>query len=102
MVFPDTVFYKDGVAQEIIKTDPDTGLITSVKQESKLTWEKVTQNIITVVRDRRRFVKKANKLMHQEQAPEVVPIIAVPDLVVVRYHADSAYQTRVANEREFS
>jgi hypothetical protein len=59
ILFPDTAFYKDGVALELIKTDPDTGLLTSVKQESKLTWEKITQSFITVVRDRRRFVKKA-------------------------------------------
>ena len=41
VLFPDTVFFENGVAQAILQTNPATGLLQSITQESKLERDKI-------------------------------------------------------------
>lgn len=58
-MFPDSVFLTNGVFAELIKTDVDTGLLQSVKTESKLTPEVIIRTLITAVKDRRKYINKS-------------------------------------------
>lgn len=57
MVYPDTVFYKDGVTDMIIKTD-NNGFLTLVKEPNKLTAEVIRNSFVSIVGKRRKYTNK--------------------------------------------
>ncbi len=88
LMFPDSVFLKNGQFIEMIKTDVDTGLLVSIKQESKLHPEVLIRTLTKAVKDRRRYV---NKSKSTEQN------FNYSDMAVVRYtHSD-----KIASQEEF-
>lgn len=58
LLFPETVFYNNGICIDLVKTDAETGLLLSIKTESKLTPEVIRNQFVTVVRERRKFVNR--------------------------------------------
>lgn len=88
LMFPDSVFLKEGVFTELIKTDLDSGLLVSVKQESKLHPEVLIRTLTKAVKDRRRFVNKS-KVFEQN--------FSYADMAVVRY----TNSDKIASQEEF-
>jgi hypothetical protein len=56
--FPETAFYRRGVAVEMIKTDAQSHLLVSIKQESKLTQDNIRFTLIQATRDRRKYINR--------------------------------------------
>jgi hypothetical protein len=56
--FPETCFYQEGVAVEVIKTDFSSGRLVSIKQENRLTAEQIRNHFVSVVRERRKAVNR--------------------------------------------
>ena len=54
-MFPDSIFVTNGVFTELVKTDVDTGLLQSIKAESKLTPEVIIRTLTAAVKDRRKY-----------------------------------------------
>lgn len=60
----ETVFYHNGQAAELIRTDPKTGLLTSSQDSKSLAIDMIRKTIVTEVRERRKQVNK-QKMMAQ-------------------------------------
>ena len=97
--FPDTVFITNGKPEELIRSDPETCLLQSLKGESRLTADKISVLLSNAVRERRKFINREKADQQQEQ------LSPVADVVILRYLADQASNTkpleRVLNEKEF-
>lgn len=97
--FPDTVFVTNGKPEELIRSDPETCHLQSIKGENRLTADKIAVLLANAVRERRRFVNpdKVNQLQDKLSA-------SVPDMAILRYLPDRQSNTkpleRVMNEKE--
>lgn len=83
------MFYNNGQAIDLVRTDVDSGLLQSCRQESKLTWDKITVGFVTAVRDRRKYINR-QKFDGSQGEPNVQEggNLVVPDMVVIRHHYD--------------
>jgi len=59
LMFPDTVFLKNGCFVELIRSDVNTGTLESIKQESKLAPDVIIRSFNTAVKERRKYVNKS-------------------------------------------
>ena len=54
----ETIFYSNGQAAELIRTDPKTGLLTSTQDIKLLAVDVIRKMVVTEVRERRKQMNK--------------------------------------------
>ena len=54
----ETIFYSNGQAAELIRTDPKTGLLTSTQDSKLLAVDVIRKMVVTEVRERRKQMNK--------------------------------------------